>query len=80
MKSNPIIIKKQPNLLSSVGGGSGRAARVPIPGVFPSSSRFGEQVVKFRVPLLDNYIGGGVPIGSICVISESKRISIKLPI
>ncbi|ODM99974.1 Elongator complex protein 4 [Orchesella cincta] len=65
MKSNPIIIKKSSGPILS-----GRGSRVAIPGVFPSSSRFGEQVVKLRVPSLDQYIGGGIPIGSICIIRD----------
>ncbi|CAL8144301.1 unnamed protein product [Orchesella dallaii] len=65
MKSNPIIIKKSSGPIIS-----GRGSRVAIPGVFPSSSRFGEQVVKLRVPSLDQYIGGGIPIGSVCLIRD----------
>lgn len=73
MKSSSIIIKKS----SGVGVG-GRGARVAIPGVFPSAARFGEQVVKLRVPSLDAFIGGGIPIGSICVISKQSTANIVL--
>lgn len=65
MKSNPIIVKKGPGPALP-----GRGARTAIPGVFPSTSRFGEQVVKLRTPSLDTYIGGGIPIGGICLISK----------
>jgi len=63
--SSSIIIKKPGATLSLQGG---RSQRPRVPGVFPAS-QFGEQVVSTGIPSLDGYIGGGILLGSIVLIS-----------
>lgn len=59
----PIIISKGSGIIS-------RSSSVRIPGTFSSTFRYGEQVVSTGVSSLDSFIGGGIPLGCVCIISK----------
>jgi len=46
-----------------------RTAR--IPGVFPSSVHYREQVLSTGTHSLDFFVGGGLPIGSLCLVRDT---------
>ncbi len=64
ISNNPIIIGNKGSGIIS------RSSTLRIPGTFSSTVKYGEQVVSTGVPSLDSFIGGGIPLGCLCVVSK----------